>query len=97
MPVKRVREWVQVACRPFGGNNPTKPKWKAEKIDVVKGKGKDVTSEVKGGVAKLTFPLREGMEVNALVEYSKGGPKKVVDMKWEKGAVGASLKLRTGM
>ncbi|MGE0325453.1 MAG: hypothetical protein AB7S68_24210 [Polyangiaceae bacterium] len=95
--VKVVREWLSITCKAFGGDDPKKPKFKPEKSEVVSGKTAEMKTAVKGNEGNVILPLREDINVSALISFSSGGPKKAITVEWPKGTDGPTLKTRTGM
>lgn len=95
--VKVVREWLSITCKAFGGDDPKKPKFKPEKAEIVSGKSAEMKATTKDLEGNVTLPLREDINVSALISYSSGGPKKAITIEWPKGTDGPTLKTRTGM
>ena len=95
--VRVVREWLRVKCKAFGGDDPKKPKFKPEKAEIVSGKTPEMKTAMKGLEGIVILPLREDINVSALISYSSGGPKKAINVEWPKGTDGPTLKTRTGM
>ncbi len=95
--VKVVREWLMVTCKAFGGTDAKKPKFKPEKSEIVSGKTPEMKTAMKGLEGSVILPLREDIDVSALISYSSGGPKKAITVKWPKGTDGPTLQTRTGM